>query len=243
MRNGFRAEGALDFTAATVGSFFHLTKIEDPSSFTLDLEAARVGTLWDDEASWPPTIRLDGFTYERIYREAPITAAQRLRWLLRGDAETFQPQPYRQLARVLREMGHEDEATSVLVKMNEDPLLLDHMDAPHRAAHASMGLAMSYGYRPRGAALWMAGVVLLGALLFRRAYRRDRFSRTGDGYAPPFNALVYSVDAFLPIIDFKQAEYWLPTSRPLRVYLWLHIAAGWLLSTLLAVGLTGLVRS
>jgi len=28
----------------------------------------------------------------------------------------------------------------------------------------------------------------------------------------------------------------------LRVYLWVHIASGWLLTTLLVVGLTGLVR-
>jgi hypothetical protein len=243
MRAGFEAEGGLDLTGARIRSFLHLRGIKNPSGFTLDLEAARVGTLWDEEESWPSVIRLDGFIYERIYRGAPLTTESRLRWLRLGDAPKFQPQPYRQLAKVLRQMGHEEEAKSLLVEMNEDPLFLASMPVPSWIAHTSLGLTMSYGYRPALAAVWMVLVVAVGAMLFRRAYRSEQLTRTTDGYAPPFNALMYSIDSFLPIIDFKQADYWLPSSRPLRVYLWFHIAAGWALSTLFAVGLTGLVRN
>lgn len=76
---------------------------------------------------------------------------------------------------------------------------------------------------------------------------------------PNFSALMYSLDVFVPVINLHQAEYWLPnanrgrvlvnypwftlrTGGLLRGYLWFHIVAGWTLSTLWVVGLTGLVR-
>jgi len=38
----------------------------------------------------------------------------------------------------------------------------------------------------------------------------------GVGY-PPFKALVYSFDVFVPMIDFGQGEYWVP-GKPRSVY-------------------------
>lgn len=86
-----------------------------------------------------------------------------------------------------------------------------------------------------------------------------------DDY-PKFHALMYSVDVFVPIIDFHQESYWLPNANIkddleiplnysniihyknacigslLRWYLWFHIAMGWILTTLGLAGFTGLVR-
>jgi len=76
---------------------------------------------------------------------------------------------------------------------------------------------------------------------------------------PDYNALVYSVDSFIPLVDLRVAACYLPNANRgpdliptrllnvpagslLRIYLWFHIAAGWVLTTLLVVGLTGLVR-
>jgi len=77
---------------------------------------------------------------------------------------------------------------------------------------------------------------------------------------PKFNFIVYSIDSFVPLVDLHQAKYWLPNPNCspelsrcqwlgscfvsfLRLYLWVHIAMGWILTTLLVVGLTGLVRT
>ncbi|WP_340302698.1 hypothetical protein [Roseobacter sp. HKCCD7870] len=59
---------------------------------------------------------LDGFTYDRIIG-APTDSAMRLQWLERGDqiGGNFFPQPYTQLAKTLRNMGHERGARDVLV--------------------------------------------------------------------------------------------------------------------------------
>ncbi|HET6422534.1 MAG TPA: hypothetical protein VFG20_02550 [Planctomycetaceae bacterium] len=75
---------------------------------------------------------------------------------------------------------------------------------------------------------------------------------------PKFNAIIYSLDVFAPFTYLHQANYWVPnptrgerirlgfwSPRPgelLRVYLWLHVVAGWLLTSLLVAGLTGLVQ-
>lgn len=64
---------------------------------------------------------------------------------------------------------------------------------------------------------------------------------------PEFNSFVYSVDSFLPIVDLHQENYWLPRGDGdwgwfFRLYLWLHIAVGWLLSTVAVFGLTGLIK-
>ncbi|MFB3136177.1 MAG: hypothetical protein ACE1Y3_10645, partial [Rhodospirillales bacterium] len=64
---------------------------------------------------------------------------------------------------------------------------------------------------------------------------------------PEFNSFVYSIDTFLPIVDLHQENYWLPRGDGdwgwlFRLYLWLHIAVGWLLSTVAVFGLTGLIR-
>jgi hypothetical protein len=61
--------------------------------------------------------------------------------------------------------------------------------------------------------------------------------------SPKFNSLVYSIDTFVPLVNLYQAKYWLPNNRFLRLYHWVHIAFGWILTTLLVVGLTGLVRT
>jgi hypothetical protein len=77
---------------------------------------------------------------------------------------------------------------------------------------------------------------------------------------PAFNVIAYSVDTFLPpVIDFHQESHWLPNSHRgrtllhtqaggvtwgslLRVYLWGHILAGWVITSLIVVNLTGLIR-
>jgi hypothetical protein len=77
---------------------------------------------------------------------------------------------------------------------------------------------------------------------------------------PRFNALVYSLDVFVPIVDFQQRAYWLPNANRgdeevvpilgfeyqagarLRLYFWIHTGAGWVLTSLWAAGFTGLIR-
>ncbi len=64
---------------------------------------------------------------------------------------------------------------------------------------------------------------------------------------PEFNAFIYSLDVFLPIVDLHQEDYWIPaTTAPKAgfsfVYQWVHIALGWFLTSIFVAGLAGIVK-
>jgi hypothetical protein len=95
----------------------------------INLIFANTSSLVDDPESWDlaDTLILDGFTYGRIGGSSSATDYKtRLRWLEKGDhyGDTFFPQPYTQLAKVLQEMGHERDAREIRIaladKMNRD---------------------------------------------------------------------------------------------------------------------------
>ena len=89
----------------------------------------------------------------------------------------------------------------------------------------------------------VGGFLAFGWLLFRVAFWKQKMTEANEGSASQKpNALMYSVDAFVPLIDFHQAKFWLPKAGVMRGYLWLHTIAGWTLTTLLLAGVTGLVR-
>ncbi len=80
---------------------------------------------------------------------------------------------------------------------------------------------------------------------FDRRWSKEPIQLPAD--YPEFNSFVYSVDTFLPIVDLHQENYWLPRGDGdwgwfFRLYLWLHIAVGWLLSTVAVFGLTGIIK-
>jgi hypothetical protein len=77
---------------------------------------------------------------------------------------------------------------------------------------------------------------------------------------PSFNSLVYSLDVLLPIVDLHQESYWLPSTRRVgqtggpnpfippmgayfvKVWFWIQIGLGWLLTSFLVAGVTGLIK-
>jgi len=86
-----------------------------------------------------------------------------------------------------------------------------------------------------------------------------RGNRMSDDY-PKFNSFIYSLDTFVPLVDLRHASYWiadanlkgqlrisqrfgLPISgKWIRYYMWVHIIAGWIFTTLFIGGLSGLIR-
>ncbi len=244
LRDQFWAEGDVVFAAATVGASFQWWGVKDSDQCTLRLESAKFGSLWDEEESWPAKLYLDGLVYDGLYGNSPVDADARLRWLKRqgDDKEKFVPQPYVQLAKVLQEMGHKADARRILIAMQRDPARVAAMTIPHRLWHYLFGQSFGYGNRPWQALLWIVGFIVLGAFVFQVGSDSTQFQKTCDGDLPAFNAFVYSLDAFVPLIDLHQAKYRLPTGCWLRVYHWLHITLGWLLSSALAVALTSYLQ-
>ena len=269
-----------------------------------------MGSLEDDGgSSWPSSgnLHLDGFTYGRL--SSGLSLDERLRWLhlqtakeptfgrrlLHGllygghrlswrqeDWPDFRPQPYQQLAKVLREIGDNGGAKRILIDMEDSRRKYGNLNFAAWFWRWLLKGVIGYGYRPGYALIWAFLFIGLGwvltsynANLFtpteREAYQHTEFSTdpiavTAPAYYPPFSPLVYSIDTFLPIINLGQKDHWMPnihrchrvrlfggwplhrpidriaTGQQLRLWLWIHIALGWLLTTLFVAGLTPIIR-
>ncbi|WP_186400975.1 hypothetical protein [Stappia sp. P2PMeth1] len=88
----------------------------------VDLVSAHVSDLVDDLESWEKvdSLRLVGLTYDNLH--GPLDEEMRLAWLRKGAKPNgvFHPQPYQQLAKVLRGSGHRAEAQAVLIAMERE---------------------------------------------------------------------------------------------------------------------------
>jgi len=221
----------------------------------MSLAYAQVRVLADAPASWPERgeLVLDGFTYDALTEPRDIKDG--LNWLERQYPEerkewrgTFRPQPYDQLAAVLRRMGHEKDAAGVLVGKQRHRRKYGTMGFWARAWNRLMGAMIGHGYKV-GRVAWLAlGLWLLGVLFFWQGYGAGLIVRPGSDEPPPsvagFCPWIYSLDVLLPVVNLHQEEVWRPdpTNRLLRWYFWAQILAGWFLATLLVAGLTGIVR-
>jgi hypothetical protein len=258
------AFSALNVQGTRVGHHLFLREVRGAKDVMIDLRNASVDSLIDDEASWPTAgnLCLDGFVYGRI-SAGPLDAETRLKWL--ALQPEFKPQPYSQLAKVLREAGHGRGARRVLYEMEHRRRKAEERSLFSRLISWAFKTTLGYGYYPQGGAV--VGIVLLismGWWFFRQGYfagavvptERDAYYyfRT-NGRAPDhyqrFTASIYSVENSVPLFNLGQKDLWNPDPSPsgsrrwadfLRRFRWGQIVLGWVLSTLFVAGVTGVVR-
>ena len=280
---GTRASGVLVWDAVLSGSagtpqgflgpdmsspvaFFWL-QVTMQKGTQLVLSGASVGSLVDDERSWPApgNLLVDGLTYSSFgLGLGPVDADTRLKWI--ALQPQYHPQPYRQLAKVLREMGDEKGAMKVMVA--EGDARYRQMGFPGRLLGIFLKYTIGYGHRPLLALFWSLAVVLIGWVMLSVGSRAGVMAPSWPEHKPAeapksheeLHPLLYSLDIFLPVVDLHQEHYWWPdatvrgsmdvfgrkvtiSGRLLRHYLWLQIIAGWVLSAIFIAGITGLLRS
>jgi multidrug efflux pump subunit AcrA (membrane-fusion protein) len=225
---------------------------------------AKVGGLFDDRNSWPDrgSLDLNGFEYDEFAFDAPASAAARIDWLKRQ--EPFRAQPYEQVIRVLRRTGHDRDAREVAIAKQvalRDSGLMSPMS---KRWNRFLEITVAYGYKPWRALVYAIAFCVLGAGLFDLGFStglmspasasiflRSEFVESGGTWLPSayprFKAPVYALDVFLPIVDLHQESRWLPNMRngwgwALWIYMWIHIMAGWVLTSVFVAALTGLIK-
>ena len=110
---------ALQMSRATIAGAFFLQKGAVVDG-TLAMTGSTIGSIHDDAVSWPKpgNLVLNRCLYG-AFIDGPVDAVSRLDWLSRQgpdhSGDDFWPQPYEQVASVLREMGHEDDAQTILI--------------------------------------------------------------------------------------------------------------------------------
>jgi hypothetical protein len=170
------------------GSFFFYNFLHPVNK--VSLTSVSVEQLVDDAEAWGTDLLLDGFTYSAIIGGAPTTAASRLKWLdkqrpamsgLSGAGADFRPQPWRQLQKVLREMGHTEDARQVGIAF-EDRLRRANLIGMSpiywwrwrkwlyrffaRGLHYGFRILTGYGYRPIRLLGWFFGMWLACAAFY-----------------------------------------------------------------------------
>lgn len=269
--DGFCGLGRVAFTSAIVDGYFVWRNVEGLAETSVDLRSARIGTLWFGRESWPQPgkLLLHGLTYDTLDNPSALTAEMWVEWLRLQPTRPFRPQPYEQLAAVLRSTGQDVDAKDVLYFKEIDRSRHSELSWSQVPWYRIFGPLIGYGYKPWRAFWVSVAIVVLGAVLFgigghyglmapckATDYMGDDSGQLPADY-PHLSAFMYSLDTFTPLIDLDQANYWLPAANRgpacdlgplhitagglLRMYMWFHIMAGWVLSTLLFVGLTGSV--
>jgi hypothetical protein len=145
---------------------------------SLDLTATEIGAIYDEEACWPQKgdLLLNRCRYG-AFIGGPTDAASRLRWLARQVYERwdedFWPQPYEQLATVLREMGHDEEARAVLIVKERLQRRARRSRAKNPALRAALAandgllaVTVRYGRQPLLALVWLILFWAIGVVMF-----------------------------------------------------------------------------
>lgn len=263
LSSGFEANGEISLLAAHVGGQLSCRQgtFRNPGRLALDLERAeithllmqpaafdggldltnaRVRHYQDARASWPARggLGLVGFTYETIDASPPVTRRERLDWL-RLDASGYSPQPYDQLAAACRRAGEEEDAVRVAIEKRRRRR--SRLPMPGRALDLVMDGLVVYGYRARRAFVWLA-ILLATAWLTLSIAHAYKLVTPADKVQPSdFNALAYSVDWVVPVLNLHQRDAWV--THGWAQWLTLGFAsAGWILTTAVVLGLSGVLK-
>jgi hypothetical protein len=240
--------------------------MREPAKGRITLRQVQCAQLDDDENLWQATggVDLDGFRYDTlalaIDLEDDERVRTRLRWMRAATKEIYRPGPYEQLASMLRANGNEEHADTVLIESQQ-----------HRYEALAKGFhvlgqpvlvwswlqrwMVGYGYRPVRALAWLMMLLIVGSLWFwlfplhchpnvtdppgYSGYVLCPLSNQDDHLV--WNPFLFTLDLLIPIVDFGNKNRWSvpPDSMWLAATL---TAAGWILATTVAAGLTRMLR-
>ena len=104
-----------------------------------------------------------------------------------------------------------------------------------------------FGYQPELSLRWLGLFLVIGAIVFHLAKTAELMEETNGQPPTTFNPIVYSLDALIPVIDFKQEKFWIPKGEGkfgilVQIYGWIHTIMGWALTTLAIAAFSGLLR-
>ncbi|MEV7731585.1 hypothetical protein AB0O75_05615 [Streptomyces sp. NPDC088921] len=220
----FAEETTVILHRAAVGAL-HVESLGAPPA-KLDLSAATIVAITDAVDSWPSQVALTALSYQALHPVIP--AKRRLPWLHRDTG--YHPQPYEQLAAYYRQLGHDDDARTVLLAKHRQRRRI----SPRLAQLWGYieDAAVGYGYRPGRALLWLLALVSTAAIAFSAVPPQPAQSN-----GPSFQPVVFALDLILPVLDLGQEKAFTPVDSTAWIA-WLSSLSGWLLGTTVITSLT-----
>ncbi len=180
-------------------------------------------------------------------------------WLKRNS---YSPQPYLQLAGVLRNMGHPVKADDVLFEGKK----CERREIKKRGEISKwIGLIMlestiGYGYRYLRTIPWVMGLIFIGALFFAGAYQDNSVNCETSIFKPVImqtfsrdiflsrlmspETYAFSLDLLLPVVKLNDCHYKILPMLPYwaRYYFYIHELLGYILGYFVVAGLSGITK-
>lgn len=143
LREKIYVKGDIDFYSAKIGRTFVLN--DGWIKGDLILLSTKIDELDVDIKNWKiDNFVLDGLQYNHFKAEN-IKSKSLINWLRKMPK--FKPQPYKQLAKVLRNMGHHNESDDIMIKYND--IMTDKSENRLiRKLKQIYGVTAGYGYKP-----------------------------------------------------------------------------------------------
>jgi hypothetical protein len=205
---GGRIGGQLTFEEARFtnpgGMALNLERVQVPSLILrpkmppagiVDLTDARVQTCADSQTTWPPDLRLSGFTYGALIATPEVNVTGRLRWL-EHDSSGYIPQPYEQLAAAYRAAGRDDDARKVAIAKQRRRR--QTLNLSGKLWSSLLRWTVGYGYQTWKAGAWLLLLAGLGWWIFDLAHPAHLLVAKPPGQRPWFHAGLYALDLLLP---------------------------------------------
>ena len=151
-------------------------------------------------------------------------------WLAKD--RSYSPQPYEQLARVLRNAGHGGKADEILFAGKQREL--------REAGFLStiwlflQLVLIGYGYRLWFSIFWVIGFVTLGTFIFGTTQISATYNIA--------DRIFYSLDMLLPIIELSKSYNEIILSGFPKYYFYFHKIMGYILAIYIGAGLSGITK-
>jgi hypothetical protein len=246
---------SVDLTGATVGTLrlgsLCYGPVDAPKNWgiggKLILTNTSVQTLQDGlcrengpnctDDTWPEHLKLTGFTYQELEnfdydREIDMAARPAAWWTDWLGRQEYSRQPYEYLASILSKLGYKDKAEDILYAGKNREL--ENTPFPASIKLWLERVLIGYGYRIWYALMWVAGFIMLGAIVLR-------FSGEGRRNRMPYG-IAFSFDMLLPIVKLRDYHYSVDLKGWARYYFYFHKLMGYVLASFLIAGLTGLTK-
>ncbi len=87
----------------------------------------------------------------------------------------------------------------------------------------------------------LAGLLVLGTILFGDVFPGDLTPANQSGVQPPFQPFLYTLDFLLPVVSLHVRDAWFAHGAG-QIWSVVLIIIGWILATAVVLSLTGLLK-
>ena len=213
----------------------------------LRLTNAHVFTLRDklcsttsDLKHWPNNISLTGFRYDLLsgadQEDAAVFAGRDSKWLIAWLElqQQYSPEPYKQLANVLKSNGYVDTSQKVLIESKYREMRTTN-NYFQKINLALQWVFIGFGYGYWRVAAWMLVATLMGAGLLHfvdKPLSANFLSR-----------IFYSLDRLMPVVGLSNTHFEPELPVPVCYYFFVHRLFGFVLTSYLVAGITGIAEN